>query len=80
MPVYENLQLIQGMPPQKGRGSMTPSGRRLVIYIAVSRERIDTLVSAADRLLALELNATPLYYRRALVMSMHLSTEPEPAW
>lgn len=58
-------------------GSMTASGTRLVAYIAVPRERIDALFGAADRLLSLELNATPLRYRRARVMSIHLSTEPE---
>ena len=59
---------------------MTASGTRLVAYIAVPRERIDALVGAADRLLSLELNATPLRYRRARVMSIHLTTEPEPDW
>lgn len=59
---------------------MTASGTRLVAYIAVPRERMDTLTGVADRLLSLELNATPLHYRRALVMSMHLGTEPEPDW
>ena len=59
---------------------MTANGTRLVAYIAVPRERIDALVSAADRLLSLELNTTPLYYRRGLVMSMHLGTETEPDW
>jgi hypothetical protein len=73
-------RLTQDIEPPKGIGSMTASGTRLVAYIAVPRERIDTLVGAADRLLSLELNTTPLHYRRALVMSMHLGTEPEPDW
>ena len=59
---------------------MAASGKRLVVYIAVPRERIHTLIGAADRLLSLELNTTPLHYRRALVMSIHLGTEPEPDW
>lgn len=59
---------------------MAVRGTRLVAYIAVPHERIDVLVGAADRLLSLELNATPLHYRRALVMSIHLGTEPEPDW
>lgn len=59
---------------------MTASGTRLVAYIAVPRERVDTLAGVADRLLSLELNATPLHYRRALVMSIHLGTEPESDW
>ena len=44
------------------------------------RERMDTLVSVANQLLSLELSATPLHYRRALVMSIHLGTEPELDW
>ena len=78
--LYADPRLIQDKAPPKGIGSMTASGTRLIAYIAVPRERIDTLVGGADRLISLELNATPLHYRRALVMSMHLSTEPEPDW
>jgi hypothetical protein len=73
-------RLTQDIDPPKGIGSMTASGTRLVAYIAVPRERMDTLAGVADRLLSLELNATPLHYRRALVMSIHLGTEPEPDW
>lgn len=58
---------------------MTASGTRLVAYIAFPRERMDALAGVADRLLSLELNATPLHYRRALIMSTHLGSEPEPA-
>jgi hypothetical protein len=78
--LYADPRLMQDVDPPKGIGSMTASGKRLVAYVAVPRERIDTLVGAADRLLSLELNATPLHYRRALVMSIHLGTEPEPDW
>ena len=78
--LYADPRLTQYIDPPKGIGSMTASGTRLVVYIAVPRERIDALVGAADRLLSLELNATPLHYRRALVMSIHLGTEPEPDW
>lgn len=78
--LYADPRLTQYIDPPKGIGSMTASGTRLVAYIAVPRERIDALVSAADRLLSLELNAIPLHYRRALVMSIHLGTEPEPDW
>ncbi len=59
---------------------MTASGTRLVAYIAVPRERMDALAGVAVRLLSLELNATLLHYRRALVMSIHLSTEPAADW
>ncbi|VVO01461.1 hypothetical protein [Pseudomonas fluorescens] len=78
--LYADPRLMQDMALPKGIGSMTASGTRLVAYIAVPRERMDTLAGVADRLLSLELNATPLHYRRALVMSIHLGTEPEPDW
>ncbi|VVM89458.1 hypothetical protein [Pseudomonas fluorescens] len=78
--LYADPRLTQDINPPKGIGSMTVSGTRLVAYIAVPRERVDTLAGVADRLLSLELNATPLHYRRALVMSIHLGTEPEPDW
>lgn len=78
--LYADPRLTQDINPPKAIGSITASGKRLVAYIAVPRERIDTLVDVADRLLSLELNATPMYYRRALVMSIHLGTEPEPDW
>lgn len=78
--LYADPRLTQDIDPPRGIGSMTASGTQLIAYIAVPRERIDVLVGAADRLLSLELNATPLHYRRALVMSIHLSTEPEPDW
>lgn len=78
--LYADPRLSQDVAPPKGIGSMTASGTRLVAYIAVPRERINTLLGAVDRLLSLELNATPLHYRRALVMAIHLGTEPEPDW
>ncbi|BCS42451.1 MULTISPECIES: hypothetical protein [Pseudomonas] len=78
--LYADPRLMQDIAPPKGIGSMAASGTRLVAYVAVPRERINALVGAADRLLSLELNATPLHYRRALVMSIHLGTEPEPDW
>ncbi len=78
--LYTDPRLTQDIVPPKGIGSMTASGTRLTAYIAVPRERVGVLIGAADRLLSLELNATPLHYRRALVMSIHLGTEPEPDW
>lgn len=78
--LYANPRLMQDIAPPKGIGSMTASGTRLIAFIAVPRERLATLTGAADRLRALELNATPLHYRRALVMTIHLGTEPEPDW
>lgn len=78
--LYADPRLTKDIDPPKGIGSMTASGTRLVAYIAMPRERMDTLVAVADQLLSLELNAIPLHYRRALVMSIHLGTEPEPDW
>jgi hypothetical protein len=78
--LYADPRLTKDIDPPKGIGSMTASGTRLVAYIAMPRERMDTFVAVADRLLSLELNAIPLHYRRALVMSIHLGTEPEPGW
>lgn len=75
--LYADPCLMQDIEPPRAIGSMTANGTRLVAYIAVPRERIDALVGAADRLLSLELNATPLHYRRALIMSIHLGTEPD---
>ena len=78
--LYADPCMAKDVNPPKGIGSMAASGKRLVVYIAVPRERMDALVTAADRLVSLELNAIPLHYRRALVMSIHLGTEPEPDW
>lgn len=39
-----------------------------------------SMVIAASRLVALEINAEPLRYRKAKVMGIHLSTELEPDW
>ena len=78
--LYADPRLGQDIYSPKGIGSMTANGTRLVAYVAVPRERMDTLVSVANQLLSLELSATPLHYRRALVMSIHLGTEPELDW
>jgi hypothetical protein len=61
-------------------GSMSANGQRLMAYVAVHRERLSCLVAAAGRLSCLELSATPLHYRRGLIMNIHLRTEPEPDW
>lgn len=73
-------RLTEDIASPKGIGSITARGTRLIAYVAVPRERMDTLVGVADQLLSLELSTTPLHYRRALVMSIHLGTEPEPDW
>lgn len=53
--LYADPRLMRDIDPPKGIGSMTASGKRLVAHVAVPRERIDALVSAADRLLSIEL-------------------------
>ena len=47
-------------------------------YIPVRRERMGALIAGADRFRNLQLNAAPLRYRRALVMSINLDSEKEP--
>lgn len=61
-------------------GSMQATGRRLTAYVAVHNDRFNSLVTAASRLVALEINAEPLRYRKANVMGIHLSTEQESDW
>ena len=61
-------------------GSMQATGSRLIAYVAVHNERFNSLVTAASRLVALEINAEPLKYRKAKVMGIHLSTELESDW
>lgn len=78
--LYADPRLTPEIDPPKGIGSITASGTRLVAFIAVPRERMSTLVGVADRLLSLELSATPLHYRRALITSINLDTEPDPDW
>jgi len=61
-------------------GSMQATGSRLIAYVAVHNERFNSLVTAASQLVALEINAEPLKYRKAKVMGIHLSTELESDW
>lgn len=61
-------------------GSIQATGSRLIAYVAVHNERFNSLVTAASRLVALEINAEPLKYRQAKVMGIHLSTELESDW
>ncbi|VVQ23860.1 hypothetical protein PS928_05637 [Pseudomonas fluorescens] len=42
--VYADPRMMQDINPPRGIGSMTASGRRLIVYIAVPRERIDILI------------------------------------
>lgn len=61
-------------------GSMQATRSRLIAYVAVHNERFNSLVTAASQLVALEINAEPLKYRKAKVMGIHLSTELEFDW
>ena len=61
-------------------GSVQATGSRLIAYVAVHNDRFHSLVTAASRLVALEINAEPLKYRKAKVMGIHLSTELESDW
>lgn len=49
-------------------GSMQATGSRLIAYVAVHNDRFNSLLTAASRLVALEINAEPLKYRKAKVM------------
>lgn len=73
-------RLSQGIEPATSIGSLTANQSRLVGYIPVRRERMGALIAGADRFLNLELNATPMRYRRALIMSINLGSESEPDW
>jgi hypothetical protein len=59
---------------------MQATGKKLIAYVAVHNDRLNSLVIAASRLVALEINAEPLRYRKAKVMGIHLSTELESDW
>lgn len=61
-------------------GSMRTVGKRLVVYVPVHNERLESLISAANRLVALEISAEPLRYRKSKVMGIHLTSELEPDW
>ena len=78
--LYADARLSLDIDAPRGIGSITASGKRFCVFISVPRERMGSLIGGADRFLSLELQATPLHYRRALVMAIHLGTEPEPDW
>jgi hypothetical protein len=59
---------------------MQATGKRLIAYVAVDNDRFNSLIIVASRLVAVEINAEPLRYRRAKVMGIHLSTELESDW
>lgn len=78
--LYADARLFKDAEAPRGIGSMTASGKRLAVFVSVPRGRMSSLIGAAERLLSLELYATPLHYWRGLVKSIHLGTEPEPDW
>ena len=78
--LYIDPLLLDGKVVPRCIGSMQASGKRLVAYVAIHNERFNSLVVAANRLVALEINAEPLRYRKARIMGIHLSTELEPDW
>lgn len=78
--LYIDPLLLDGKVVPRCIGSMQASGKRLVAYVVIHNERFNSLVVAANRLVALEINAEPLRYRKARIMGIHLSTELEPDW
>lgn len=78
--LYGDARLSQHIDAPKGIGSLSANGTRLSVFISIPRERMSSLICAAGRLLSLELNATPLRYRRGLVRSIHLGTELKADW
>lgn len=78
--LYADPLVLQGKSAPLCIGSMKASDKKLVVYVAIHNDRFNSLVNAASRLVALEINAEPLRYRRARIMGIHLSTELEPDW
>jgi hypothetical protein len=77
------IQLVEGVAfiakesVTSSIGSMSANGRLLSVYVSVPVERRKTLVSVAPRVLVIDFHASPLHYRRALVVSIQLDTEVE---
>ena len=78
--LYVDPLLLDGKAAPSCIGSMQASGKRLIAYVAIHNERFNSLVVAANHLVALEINAEPLKDRRARIEGIHLSTELEPDW
>jgi hypothetical protein len=78
--LYVDPLLLSDKSAPRCIGSMQATGKKLIAYIAVHNDRFNSLVIAASRLVALEINAEPLRYRKAKVMGIHLSTEMESDW
>ena len=75
--LVEAIAFIQNESVTPSVGSMSANGRLLSVYVSVPVERIKTLVSVAPHVLVVDFHASPLHYRRALVVSIQLDTEVE---
>jgi hypothetical protein len=58
-------------------GSVHINDKQFTGYVCIPSKQMPMLVSTADRLFYIELNGTPLRYRKALIRELHLSTSPE---
>lgn len=58
-------------------GSVHINDKQFTSYMCFPSNQMPMLVSAANRLLHIELYGTPMRYRRALIKELHLSTSPE---
>lgn len=58
-------------------GSVHINNNQFTGYVCIPSNQMPMLVSAANRLLYVELNGAPLRYRKALIRELHLSTSPE---
>ena len=75
--LVEGITLIPNETVTPSIGSMNANGRLLSVYVSVPVERIKTLISVAPRVVVVDFHASPLHYRRALVVSIKLDTVME---
>jgi hypothetical protein len=75
--LVEGITLIPNETVTPSIGSMSANGRLLSVYVTVPVERIKALVSVAPRVLVVDFHASPIHYRRALVVSIQLDTDVE---
>jgi hypothetical protein len=55
-------------------GSIYINDKQFTGYVPIPSNQMPVLVSSANRLLFVELNGTPLRYRKALINELHLNT------
>jgi len=58
-------------------GSIQINDQKFTGYVSIPSDQMSMLVSSASRLQFIELNGTPLRYRKALIDSVHLGTAPD---